>query len=78
MTAKKLFFLSARLMKNSGAITTHSLMSGYRFSVDEDVATGSFIKAVMKEKPNFDISQITCGEITREEICEHLGLMEGT
>lgn len=59
-TMNKLFILSASVSKSEPGRTIHSLMQGYRACEGEDEAKGSFVSAVIREKPGFSILQLLC------------------
>lgn len=64
----KLFILSASLVKYEPGKTITSIMQGYRLSESEDAAKGSFLTAVMAERPGFPICEILCLEIPEATI----------
>jgi hypothetical protein len=70
MSDTKLFILAAMVTKQDGLRTVMSSMQGYRVRATEDEAKGSFVDAVMKEKPDFSITQILCMEVPGDLILE--------
>ena len=65
-----LYILSASLVRPEPGQTAISMMQGYRHAENEDEARGSFVAAVMKEKPDFSISQLLVMRIPDEHILE--------
>lgn len=65
-----LYILAASLVKPDVGKTAISLMQGYRHAKNEDEARGSFVAAVMKEKPDFSISQVLVMRVPDAHILE--------
>ena len=64
----KLFLLCASLTKSGPGQVITSVMQGYRVTDDEEKAKGGFVTSVMKEKPDFSISQILCMAVPEDVI----------
>lgn len=65
-----LYILSASLIRHDAGTMATSIMQGYRHAKNEDEARGSFIANVMKEKPDFSVSQLLVMQIPKAHIME--------
>ncbi len=64
----KLFIFSCILTRPNGSGVTIKNAQGYRYLESEDEARGIFVSSILKESPEYSISQIICMTVPDDHI----------